>query len=105
MKTAPRSLVALLQARAINWRRDRNDPRRSSQKIPDTGFVVFWGTTAQGWTLCLTPNSWRPGCYAVSHDGKVLEGVGGSYNSGAKNWTELVVETAPVAAREEEVAV
>lgn len=51
------------------------------------GYVVIFEGEVTGWTDSLArPESWMPGCIAVSEIGKCYEAQGGNDYDGASQW-------------------
>lgn len=65
---------------------------RDRWATPEGGLVVIFDNVPTGWTCDFSRiNSFRPGCFGVTQDGRVFETVGGNYWEGAKQWAGLTV--------------
>lgn len=64
--------------------------REIHPRIGPGGVVVIYRDQVQGWVNELrNPEHWRPGCVAVSGDGRPHIAAGGDPQNGAQRW-ELI---------------
>lgn len=66
---------------------DLAEEYRDSWNLPGHGAVVFYDDEARGWTAELNrPESWCPGCIAITSGGSAYRAEGGNDYDGAKTW-------------------
>ncbi|MCW8918940.1 MAG: hypothetical protein OQL08_09025 [Gammaproteobacteria bacterium] len=60
---------------------------RESWNLPNYGLIVFHDGAPQGWVneLC-NPESWCPGCIAITRSGGAYRATGGNESAGAISW-------------------
>ena len=65
--------------------------------VPAGGYVMIFEGKVTGWALEPDPTTFVPGLYAVPIEGAIRRAIGGTDQSGAKQWEILSAPTAPAA--------